>query len=221
MKDLLQISTSTIGAEQVNSVNARKIHEYLEVKTVFATWIKRAIEKYDFNENEDYISILTDSKSGKRDFIVTLDMAKELAMLENNDKGKETRKYFINFEKKAKNVIQSQSTQIQLLQETLNQLAITDKRVSCTEEKLTTIESTMRIHNWQQKRLEEVKNHKVYELAEKHGFNEDGSMIKKCHSRVWKRLKDRFSIPRYNELPVCEFENGVSFIQKLTLNDLI
>ena len=83
------------------------------------------------------------------------------------------------------------------------------------------IESNFRIENWQQKRLEEVKNQKVYELVEKHDLKDDAAMIKKLHSRVWKSLKNRFNIPRYNELPMCEFDNGVSYIKKLTLADLI
>lgn len=83
------------------------------------------------------------------------------------------------------------------------------------------IESNFRIENWQQKRLEEVKNQKVYEIAEKHGLKDDVAMIKKLHSRVWKCLKNKFSIPRYNELPMCEFDNGVSYIKKLTLANLI
>ena len=83
------------------------------------------------------------------------------------------------------------------------------------------IESSFRIENWQQKRLEEVKNQKVYELVERHDLKDDAAMIKKLHSRVWKCLKNRFNIPRYNELPMCEFDNGVSYIKKLTLTDLI
>ena len=83
------------------------------------------------------------------------------------------------------------------------------------------IESNFRIENWQQKRLGKVKNQKVYEIAENHDFKNDAAMIKKLHSRVWKCLKNRFNIPRYNELPMCEFDNGVSYIKKLTLADLI
>ena len=83
------------------------------------------------------------------------------------------------------------------------------------------IESNFRIENWQQKRLEKVKNQKVYEIAEKHDLKNDVAMIKKLHSRVWKCLKNRFNIPRYNELPMCEFDNGVSYIKKLALADLI
>jgi len=109
MKDLIQIQTQQIGTDNVNSVNSRDIYEYLEVKTVYANWIQRAIEKYDFVENVDYIKISPFSKNGNRevsgfkereDYIVTLDMAKELCMVSNTAKGKETRKYFIECEKR-------------------------------------------------------------------------------------------------------------------------
>ena len=83
------------------------------------------------------------------------------------------------------------------------------------------IQSNVRIENWQQKRLGDVKNGKVYDLVQKHDLKDDVAMIKKLHSRVWKCLKNKFSIPRYNELPMCEFDNGVSYIKKLTLADLI
>jgi len=131
MRDLIKITENKIGLEKVNCANARNIHEYLGVKTKFSMWINRAIEKYDFVEDEDF-SILKSAnpnmavkndrrdlsgyiipKNGKNsnssagrpsmEYIVTLDMAKELAMLENNVKGKEVRKYFIKCEKELYN----------------------------------------------------------------------------------------------------------------------
>lgn len=228
MQNLLQISTSIIGAEKVNSVNARDLHTALEIKRDFNAWMsdtKEILESYD--EGVDYIRTTKDRNNsvvvvkqglnlrGKQcEYIMTLDMCKHISMLSKSKKGREVRKYFIDFEKKAQNVIQSQSSQIQLMQEMLNQVAITDQRV-------TKIESNFRIENWQQKKLEDIKNRKVYEIVEKHDFKNDVAMIKKLHTRVWKCLKNRFSIPRYNELPICEFENGVSYIQKLALADLI
>ena len=117
MNDLIKITKNELNGTEINSVNAREIHEYLKVKTKFADWIKRAIEKYDFIENQDY-AILKNGNGNNAyiDYIVTLDMAKELAMLENNPKGKETRKYFIEFEKQGKTLINQQSQEIQLLQ---------------------------------------------------------------------------------------------------------
>ena len=100
MQNIIKVTKNEIGNAELNSVNARDIHSYLEVKTRFNDWINRAISKYDFKENIDFYSFLSKT-SGRpeKEYIVTMDMAKELAMLENNPKGKETRKYFINCEK--------------------------------------------------------------------------------------------------------------------------
>ena len=64
MNDLIKITKSNIGAEVINSVNAREIHSYLEVKTAFTTWFNRTVEKYDFTLNEDFISFLKESNGG-------------------------------------------------------------------------------------------------------------------------------------------------------------
>ena len=100
MTNIIKVTKSEIGNTELNSVNARDIHNYLQVKTRFNDWINRAITKYDFKENIDFYSFLSKT-SGRpeKEYIVTMDMAKELAMLENNPKGRETRKYFINCEK--------------------------------------------------------------------------------------------------------------------------
>jgi phage anti-repressor protein len=102
MNEIIKINKSVIGNDEVNSVNAREIHNYLEVKTPFSMWVQRAIKKYDFVENVDFtIHKIVNGKNAMNEYIVSLDMAKELAMLENNKKGKEIRKYFIAMEKKA------------------------------------------------------------------------------------------------------------------------
>ena len=120
MKNLILITKSEIGTEELNSVNARDIHEYLEVKTRFNDWIKRAIERYDFRENIDYskMSILQNGNPNPIiDYIVTLDMAKELAMLENNEKGKEIRKYFIKIEKEHIDSLSKNSNELNFYKE--------------------------------------------------------------------------------------------------------
>lgn len=215
MNDLIKIEKYSINGAEVNSVNAREIHEYLEVKTKFADWIKRAISKYDFAENEDF-TILKNGNGANAfiDYVVTLDMAKELAMLENNPKGKETRKYFINFEKQGKQLIQQQSQEIQLLQGMLNTISKMDNRV-------TELEQTRRLENWQELALQDAKNKKVYSIAEKHDLINDKEMIRKLHSRVWKNLKKRFNVPRYNEIPSIYFDEAKATINNLNLSDLI
>ena len=215
MDSLIQITKSIINNTEINSVNAREIHKYLEVKTKFADWIKRAIEKYDFIENQDY-AILKNGNGNNAyiDYIVVLDMAKELAMLENNPKGKETRKYFIEFEKQGKNLINQQSQEIQLLQGMLNTISKMDNRV-------TELEQTRRLENWQELALIEAKNKKVYSIAEKHDLSNDKEMIRKLHSRVWKCLKKRFNVPRYNEIPAIYFNQAKTTISNLSFKDLL
>jgi len=109
MTQIIKIQKQVIGTEKVNSVNSRDLYNYLQVKTEFADWIKRAINKYDFVENTDYIITIRKNENSqfsglkeRKDYIVTLDMAKELAMLSNTKKGKETRKYFLACEKRLK-----------------------------------------------------------------------------------------------------------------------
>ena len=215
MDSLIQITKNTINAAEINSVNAREIHKYLEVKTKFADWIKRAIEKYDFIENQDY-AILKNGNGNNVyiDYIVVLDMAKELAMLENNPKGKETRKYFIEFEKQGKTLINQQSQEIRLLQGMLNTISKMDNRV-------TELEQTRRLENWQELALIEAKNKKVYSIAEKHDLSNDKEMIRKLHSRVWKCLKKRFNVPRYNEIPAIYFNQAKTTISNLSFKDLL
>lgn len=88
-------------------VNARDLHEFLESRKDFSSWIKDRIERYDLTENEDYV-VFTEfgenSKGGrpKKEYALTLDAAKELSMVEGNEKGKQARKYFIACEKKLK-----------------------------------------------------------------------------------------------------------------------
>lgn len=103
----VQITARTIGAHEVQTVNARELHEYLEVGTKFAMWITERIEQYKFNENEDFVFFpdLGKNPNGGRpskEYYLSLDMAKELAMVERNAKGREVRKYFIRCEQELK-----------------------------------------------------------------------------------------------------------------------
>jgi len=102
MSMTISIQKKDIGAEK-NSVNARELHTYIEAKQQFANWILNRIKKYDFKENQDYIIIET-KKAGNnatlKEYYITLDMAKELSMVENNDKGREARRWFIEVAKK-------------------------------------------------------------------------------------------------------------------------
>ena len=86
------------------------------MNTKFADWIKNRINEYDFVENQDFISFsenLEKPTGGRpsQEYFITLDMAKELAMVERTEKGKQARQYFIECEKKLKSQIAPQPAQ--------------------------------------------------------------------------------------------------------------
>lgn len=103
MEELIKITESN-GKK---AVNARDLHEFLESKQDFSTWIKNRIDKYDLVENTDYVLLhnSVEQISGTKhriDYVLTIDAAKELSMVEGNDKGKQARRYFIECEKTLK-----------------------------------------------------------------------------------------------------------------------
>lgn len=86
------------------TLSARQLHEFLEVGSKYNDWFKRMCE-YGFNENLDYRAITQKRVTAQgnetkfTDHEITLDMAKEIAMLQRNERGKEARQYFIEVEK--------------------------------------------------------------------------------------------------------------------------
>ncbi len=86
-------------------VYGTELHKVLQVRSNYREWIKRRFNDIDAIENEDFesVEISTVVKgTPKKDHIIKLDTAKEMAMLERNEKGKQVRKYFIIIEKKYK-----------------------------------------------------------------------------------------------------------------------
>jgi phage anti-repressor protein len=86
-------------------VNARDLHTFLESKQEFSPWIKHRLGKYGFMPNEDYLITLSNragDTTGKprTDYLLFLNTAREIAMLESNEKGKMIRKYFIECERR-------------------------------------------------------------------------------------------------------------------------
>lgn len=119
---LIKVSKNEQG-QQI--VSARDLWKFLDVNYDFSTWIKRRIEKYDFIENVDFTLVRgfpqNCGKLGgrpKEDYILSMDMAKELAMIENNSTGRAARRYFIQCEKRYRKLIdEKHSKEIQALQE--------------------------------------------------------------------------------------------------------
>ena len=113
MQEIIKINQNEQGEVRVN---ARELHEALEIKTQFNKWIERMIE-YGFTEGIDFWSFLSKTKNGGRpsvEYNLTISMAKEVAMLQRNEKGKEVRNYFIQVEDRYKKLANDPSYQMAL-----------------------------------------------------------------------------------------------------------
>ena len=122
----MELIKLTKNEQGIETVNARELHAFLEVKTRFNDWIANRISEFGFTENKDFVSLTENLVSGGKQniFHISIDMAKELSMLERNDKGKQARLYFIECERiaKAKQVPQSFSEALQLAANQAKQL---------------------------------------------------------------------------------------------------
>ena len=218
MNDLIKITKSTIGAEVINSVNARETYDYLGLaKGQFSRWIKSAIDKYDFIENEDYITIDTNVE-GVKDYIVSLDMAKELCLVSNTQKGKETRKYFIEVEKRQNRVLTT-SEQIILLAQGHQEI---EQRLSHTEDKINYLENKSPIVYNQIKVLEDKRKSRTNQLV---GYNPNCEKSKANYSRtiraLTKKFKDVFGVARYADLPKDKYNDALKWVSSVEMVDLI
>lgn len=114
MSELIPLQSQTIDGNTVETVSARELHSFLESRQDFSTWIKNRIERYEFVENQDFVRLHKKMEANNAtmiEYFVSVGMAKELAMVENNDKGKQARRYFIECEKKLKERTATQPNQ--------------------------------------------------------------------------------------------------------------
>ena len=134
------------------AVSARDLHQFLASKKDFSSWIKHRIEKYGLIENTDYVVFpqmgepdnqVVPNPRPRIEYILSIDAAKELAMVEGNAKGKQARQYFIECERQLKEnrpaiprepeelLLQS----VQLMIEQKKRLQLVEKRVDEIEAK--------------------------------------------------------------------------------------
>ncbi|PIT68601.1 antA/AntB antirepressor family protein [Bartonella tribocorum] len=150
---LIDIYQTSIGGDTVQTVNARELHTFLEIGKDFSTWITDRINKYNLLENQDFVcSPILGSKGrgghNRKDYHLTLSVAKELSMLENNKKGREARLYFIECERRLKQVATPQ--------------------IAAPQVDYSKPEALLGVLNHLQSQIEQ-KNHVIAELAPKAG----------------------------------------------------
>lgn len=182
-------------------VYGTELHNVLEVKSKFADWIKNRLSDCEATENEDFESFSKILEKGGRpqiDYIIKLDTAKEMAMLERNEKGKEVRRYFISVEKKYKHEgieTKNLSPQLQLMQGILDQLASQEagiKQANDTSQKaLETAESIKEVVGLQLQNWRKDSTGLINKIALKLGGYEH---IKSIREESYKALEQRINV---------------------------
>jgi anti-repressor protein len=148
-------------------VNARELHGFLKVGKDFSSWIKDRIYKYGFTEGADYTSF---TKIGEREigatrlieYLLTIDTAKEIAMVENNEQGRIIRRYFIEIEKQHKAAIrdQRQMTQAEILAALAQETVKLEREVKTVKAEVTEMKEVLSeepAENWQETMSNEVR----------------------------------------------------------------
>lgn len=191
-------------------VNARELHKFLEVKTRFNDWIYEKLKKYKFVKDVDFTSFTENpvKPTGGRpkiEYILTLETAKELSMVEENEKGREARRYFISVEEKYKKL---KDQRIKELEHMVN------VKLSDMENRVKELEDTKVIDYTKQLALQNLgKSKAVTALG---GINSPAYRDKHLRSKVffslWGGYKNKFAVNSYKNTSVKDFEAGRSFL---------
>lgn len=205
MKELIKITTNEQGQQLVN---ARELHEGLEIKTKYQDWFKRMCE-YGFEENVDFTTIeeLSQKREGSRlvnrfieTHIITIDMAKEISMIQRNEIGKRFRLYFIECEKKLKEIVTPKLPQT--YKEALLEL-------------VKTIEEKEQIEAEKNRLIHDSKTYTTTEIAKELGYKSATALNKDLESKkiqykvngTWV-LTSRYSDKGYQSIKQIELDNG-------------
>lgn len=142
MEELVKIHENKHGHRVVSG---RDLHEFLGSKQEFSNWIKNRIERYGFIEWEDYTSFdkvikRENGSTVRKEFALSIDMAKEISMVEGNEKGKLVRKYFIECEAQAKREVmhsipQTFAQALKLAAEQAEQIEVQQRQIQEMEPK--------------------------------------------------------------------------------------
>lgn len=244
---LLPVKLTTIQKEEVRTVSARALYSFLESKQDFTTWIKRRIAEYNFIEGEDYLLHKTVERgengnppSSRHEYDLTLEMGKEVAMVEKTQRGKEVRQYFIACEKQAKCVAPHLPTTrdpFQTLQLHYDVLAKHDidiksltnradqaeevalEAVAKSELAVTTVDDFLATRTLTHTQCYEVRlavEKKKQQLTEKYSIPSGGTI----YSGLYSFLKHHFKVNTYTGIPAARFDEAMMIINNITMDQL-
>lgn len=207
--------------EQGNSVvSGRDLHDFLEVKTAYKDWFPRMCE-YGFTDGKDFSSILSESTGGRPrvDHAMTLDMAKEISMIQRTERGKQARQYFIDVEKEYKKQIgQSQFRLPKNLTEMstmfFDVMKDQDKKIEEQSEKVNFLMNLSGLTSPRNKELTKARNKKIIQVcggSESNSY-QDKSLRSKLYNELFKSYRHRFDVNQYVDTPMKRFDEAKEYI---------
>ena len=200
-------------------VSGRDLHEFLGVKDNYTDWFKRMVA-YGFTENVDFIGLSekSDKLGGrpKTDHALTLDMAKEISMIQRTDKGKQARQYFIEVEKAYKEKYKLPQTPEEKLALTMQVTLRLDKRVGKLEKSIDEIQNKSEIDSDQRYKLWVARNKKAVKAlgGKESNAYKDKALSRKTFRALEHSLKKKFVISRYEDLKKENFDEAIEAINK-------
>ncbi len=196
-------------------VSGRDLHNFLEVTERYSYWFERMC-KYGFEEGVDYVGCKvfnTLAKQNLQDHAMTLDMAKEISMIQRTERGKQARQYFIQVEKRYKQnqLPQTPEEKLSLTMQVTNRL---NDRMSRVEDDIDYIKNKSEIDSTQRYQLKAARNRKAVEVCggEDSNFYKTKNAPRKVFRELEHDLKDTFVISRYEDLKKEDFERAMTFI---------
>lgn len=211
MKELIRTTQNENGELLVSG---RELHDYLEVKTRYNDWFTDMLS-FGFTENVDFTSF-TEKRvkpQGGRpsmDHALTLDMAKEISMIQRTDKGKEARRYFIEVEKQHNQQPQLPTSQRELAKLALAVTEETNQRVDNINDRLTEIELNKLITTEDKGTIDRRVRKKVYQIcSEQHLGQEEKSLL--FHD-LGSNIKELFNVPNRGRIKDKDFQRALDFI---------
>ena len=201
-------------------VSGRDLHEFLEVNTQYTIWFER-MKEYGFVENTDFVALnqkrLTaqGNKVAYIDHALTLDMAKEISMIQRTEKGKQARRYFIQVEKAYRKEQVLPQTPEERLALTMKVTLRLDKRVKKVEADIDFLKNTSEIDSVQRYQLRKARNRKAVGVLGGKDSNayKDKNLSRKVFRALEHDFKETFNISRYEDLKKEDFEAAINFIE--------
>ena len=200
-------------------VSGRELHEFLEIRTKYKDWFRRMVE-YGFEEEIDFIRVaqkratnnLKNPVTTVIDHAISIDMAKEISMIQRTEKGKIARQYFINCEKKLKEV--KKLSPMELMELQFKALKEQKEKISQVENRVDKLEEDMPLFQIDCKEIQALVRKKGIEALGGYrsiAYN-DNSLRGKVYSDIQQQIRRKFGVVRYEAIKRSQLEMAKEII---------